>query len=119
MLQDVRGLRGEGVIDQLAVIDTRDDVTELHRLLGHLPPVERVGFLRWCVTQLPPGKLPPPAVMGYADLIRQSSGSDAADWRLTRTVFADLLQLVNSFHLDPAAAAVALESRVRRGRRGA
>jgi hypothetical protein len=102
------------VIEQLAVIDNRDDRTEIVRLLNALSPAARVEFLHWCVRQVPPGKLPPPAPYGYATILKAAWGCDRAGARLTRMVFLDVCSLLNSWNLDARAVLAELE---RRGRR--
>ena len=98
-------------------LETRDDRGEVLRLLGHLSPRARVGFLVWCANNAPPGKLPPPTPMGYTRAIEEAHRCDRADAKLTRMVFADLLGLFSGWGLDPAAVAVTLERRVRSSHR--
>ena len=98
---------------QLLVLDTRDDRREVATLLAKLPPRARVEFLRRCVSRLPPGKLPPPAVTGYRDAVEYAGRCDRADDRLTRMVYLDVLSLMSSFGLDAAATAVDLEKVVK------
>lgn len=105
---------------QLLVLDTFDDRREIARLLGHLPPVERIRFLQWCCTQVPPhekGHLPVPEVRGLFTTAEYAGRNDEADARLTREVYGDLLSLFAHFSLDAAKTAVALEARVKRWQR--
>lgn len=102
--------------DPLLLYDTKDDRTEMGRLLSALAPADRVRFLSWAIAQLPKGKLPPPVPYGYRELVEQAYRCDRADARLTRTVFCDILSLCAAFQLDPTAMVRELERRGRRGR---
>lgn len=100
----------------LLSIDTKCDRVEIGRLLSHLAPADRIAFLRWCITQLPKGKLPPPVPYGYREPLAQAHRSDEYDARLTRMVYCDLLSLLSTYHMDASVLVLELERRGRRGR---
>ncbi len=99
----------------LLVLDTKDDRREIHGLLHHLPPRDRIGFLVACCHRCPPQRvMPHPVVTGMLATLAQAYRCDRADGALTNEVYADLLNLMNVYRLDAAATTLLLVEWVKR-----
>jgi hypothetical protein len=102
-------------VNQLLVLDSRDDRRELHGLLHRLPPKRRLEFLEWCCKQVPPAaKLPVPAVWKMRATVEQAYRCEKANEVLSNEIYCDLLQLFNVYHLDAMKTALELTALVRR-----
>lgn len=97
-------------------LDTRDDRTQIWRLLHRMPPARRYAYLVRCCEAvkdgLGNGLFPLPSMR---NMVREAERCDRGDDRLTNSVYADLLQLAANRDLDLVAVALELE-RVAAGR---
>lgn len=99
----------------ILVLDTLDDRRELWCLLHRLSPRRRVSFLADCCDRVRrPDGAGPVASRRMAPAVALAYRCGRADDRLTTEVYGDLLVLACQWGLDLAAAAAALEGRVRR-----
>lgn len=92
-------------MSELLSLDTADDRREIWSALHRLPPADRVNFLRFACTMVPPGavRLPEPVVGHMKTTLGLAYRCDRADARLTNEVYCDLLSLLNDFHVSAAA----------------
>lgn len=99
----------------LLVIDTKDDRREIWHLLHRLAPRMRAKFLKWCCDRAAAdSKGYQPVVRVTREEIRDAMRTDDGDNRLTNSIYSLVLVLGSQWKLDLVAAAVELESRVKR-----
>lgn len=99
----------------LIEIDTKDDRREIWHLLHHLAPRMRAKFLKWCCDRVAAdAKGHRPVVRVTREEIRDAMRTDDGDRRLTNSVYSLVLILGSQWRLDLVAAAVELESWVKR-----
>lgn len=101
----------------LLELDTLDDRREIWHLLHRLPPADRVRFLRYACASCVPnrkGHLPAPCVRLMRTTVADARRCDDGDRRFTNEVYADLIQVVSGWALDPVAVANRLVEWVRR-----
>lgn len=105
---------------QLRDYDTRDDRTEVYRLLAMLAPARRVAFLEWACAQstLPCSLLRPHVDRSTYELAKAARWDDAASDRLNMDVFMSCWLLSTNYDVDLKKIVLGLEQFVRRqGRR--
>lgn len=113
---------------ELLHYDTVDDRREVHRLLGRLPPRERVAFLSWACRQatLPTGAdialhpdgsgsmVHPQVAPKTWELMRQAQHDSRADEKLTFDVYFDVWLLATQYQVSLRRVLMQLEGLVRR-----
>jgi hypothetical protein len=108
------------LITQFDGMDTLDDRRELRRALAALPPIQRVAFVRHCVSLAKPiGNRHPKLVMDArtSEAVKAAyHGDDDADDRLTNEMWGFLILLSAQWELSLSAVAKDLDA-VARGRR--
>ena len=82
--------------------DTRDDRTEIHRLIDRLTPRQRVAFLEACcrAAVLPRSQIRPTVLPSTYELCRQAEHDDSASGPLTMDVFLSMWVLTTEYQFD-------------------
>ena len=101
---------------QLLQYDTRDDRTEIHRLLCRLPPRRRVAFVESCCRAATMRRAPvrPAVKRATWELAERAMVDDSVDGRLSLECFLDLCYIGVQYQFDLDRALLRLVEMVRK-----